>query len=59
MLLKKVDSKEFDAVTLAWVSGRMLDFRQIWHSEQADNHNHPIMSLSETKKPMKSLKLSK
>ena len=30
----KVDSKEFDAVTLA-VSGPD-DFRQIWHSEQAD-----------------------
>ena len=36
MLLKKVDSKEFDAVTLAWVSGPDVDFRQIWHSEQAD-----------------------
>ena len=36
MLLKKVDSKEFDAVTLAWVSGPDVDFRQIWHSSQAD-----------------------
>lgn len=36
MLLKKVDSKEFDAVTLAWVSGPDVDFRQIWHSEEAD-----------------------
>ena len=32
---QKVDSKEFDAVTLA-VSGPDVDFRQIWHSEQAD-----------------------
>ena len=36
MLLKRVDSKEFDAVTLAWVSGPDVDFRQIWHSSQAD-----------------------
>ena len=36
MLLKKVDSREFDAVTLAWVSGPDVDFRQIWHSTQAD-----------------------
>ena len=35
-LLKKVDSKEFDAVTLAWVSGPDVDFRQIWHSSEAD-----------------------
>ena len=36
MLLKKTNSKEFDAVTLAWVSGPDVDFRQIWHSSQAD-----------------------
>ena len=36
MLLKKIDSREFDAVTLAWVSGPDVDFRQIWHSSQAD-----------------------
>ena len=36
LLLKKTNSKEFDAVTLAWVSGPDVDFRQIWHSEQAD-----------------------
>jgi peptide/nickel transport system substrate-binding protein len=36
MLLKKVDSREFDAVTLAWVSSPDVDFRQIWHSSQAD-----------------------
>jgi len=35
-LLKKVDSKEFDAVTLAWVSSPDVDFRQIWHSSEAD-----------------------
>jgi ABC-type transport system substrate-binding protein len=35
-LLKKVDAREFDAVTLAWVSGPPVDFRQIWHSSQAD-----------------------
>jgi peptide/nickel transport system substrate-binding protein len=36
MLLKRVDAREFDAVTLAWVSGPDVDFRQIWHSSQAD-----------------------
>ncbi|MBM76756.1 MAG: hypothetical protein CMK59_15215 [Proteobacteria bacterium] len=36
MLLKKIDAREFDAVTLAWVSGPDVDFRQIWHSTQAD-----------------------
>ena len=36
LLLKKTNSKEFDAVTLAWVSGPDVDFRQIWHSSQAD-----------------------
>ncbi len=35
-LLKKVDAREFDAITLAWVSGPEVDFRQIWHSEEAD-----------------------
>jgi ABC-type transport system substrate-binding protein len=35
-LLKKVDAREFDAVTLAWISGPPVDFRQIWHSSQAD-----------------------
>ena len=35
-LLKKVDAREFDAITLAWVSGPPVDFRQIWHSSQAD-----------------------
>jgi peptide/nickel transport system substrate-binding protein len=35
-LLKKVDAREFDAITLAWISGPPVDFRQIWHSSQAD-----------------------
>lgn len=35
-LLKKVDAKDFDAVTLAWVSSPDVDFRQIWHSSEAD-----------------------
>ena len=35
-LLKKVDAREFDEVTLAWISGPPVDFRQIWHSSQAD-----------------------
>lgn len=35
-LLKKIDAREFDAVTLGWVSGPPVDFRQIWHSSQAD-----------------------
>ena len=35
-LLKKVDAREFDAVTLSWVSGPPVDFRQVWHSSQAD-----------------------
>jgi len=35
-LLKKVDDREFDAVTLAWVSSPDVDFYQIWHSSQAD-----------------------
>ncbi|MCO4770431.1 MAG: hypothetical protein KDA24_10415 [Deltaproteobacteria bacterium] len=35
-LLKRVDDREFDAVTLAWVSSPDVDFYQIWHSTQAD-----------------------
>ena len=35
-LLKKVDDREFDAITLAWVSSPDIDFYQIWHSSQAD-----------------------
>jgi len=35
-LLKKVDAREFDAITMAWISGPPADFRQIWHSTQAD-----------------------
>jgi len=35
-LLKKVDDREFDAVTLAWISSPDVDFFQIWHSSQAD-----------------------
>lgn len=35
-LLKKTDDREFDAVTLAWVSSPDVDFYQIWHSSQAD-----------------------
>ena len=35
-LLKKVDAREFDAITMAWISGPPADFRQIWHSSQAD-----------------------
>ncbi len=35
-LLKKVDDRDFDAVTLAWVSSPQVDFYQIWHSSQAD-----------------------
>ena len=33
---RKLIQKEFDAVTLAWVSGPDVDFRQIWHSSEAD-----------------------
>jgi ABC-type transport system substrate-binding protein len=36
LLLKKVNDREFDAVTLAWVSSPDVDFNQIWHSTQAD-----------------------
>jgi len=36
VLLKRVDDREFDAITLAWVSGPDVDFYQIWHSSQAD-----------------------
>ena len=36
LLLKKIGDREFDAVTLAWVSGPDVDFNQIWHSSQAD-----------------------
>ena len=36
LFIEKTNSKEFDAVTLAWVSGPDVDFRQIWHSSQAD-----------------------
>jgi ABC-type transport system substrate-binding protein len=35
-LLKKVDDREFDAITLAWVFSPDVDFYQIWHSSQAD-----------------------
>ena len=35
-LLKEVQEREFDAVTLAWVSSPDVDFNQIWHSSQAD-----------------------
>ena len=35
-LLKEVYDREFDAVTLAWVSPPDVDFNQIWHSTQAD-----------------------
>jgi peptide/nickel transport system substrate-binding protein len=35
-LLKEVHDREFDAVTLAWVSSPDVDFNQIWHSKQAD-----------------------
>jgi peptide/nickel transport system substrate-binding protein len=35
-LLKEVQDREFDAVTLAWVSSPDVDFNQIWHSSQAD-----------------------
>ena len=36
-LLKEVQDREFDAVTLAWVGGPDISgFNQIWHSEQAD-----------------------
>jgi len=35
-LLKRVDDREFDAITLAWVSSPDVDFFQIWHSSQAD-----------------------
>lgn len=35
-LLKKVEDRDFDAVTLAWVSSPQVDFYQIWHSTQAD-----------------------
>ena len=35
-LLKKVDDRSFDAITLAWVSSPDVDFYQIWHSSQAD-----------------------
>jgi len=48
-LLKQIQAREFDAVTLAWISGPPADFRQIWHGDEADkpkssNHvgfNHP------------------
>ena len=43
-LLKKVDSKEFDAVTLAEVSSPDVDFRQIWHSSEADKPQSSITS---------------
>ena len=36
LLLKKVNDRDFDAVTLAWVSSPDVDFNQIWHSSQAD-----------------------
>jgi peptide/nickel transport system substrate-binding protein len=36
LLLKNVNDREFDAVTLAWVSSPDVDFNQIWHSSQAD-----------------------
>jgi peptide/nickel transport system substrate-binding protein len=35
-LLKQIEDRDYDAVTLAWVSGPDVDFYQIWHSSQAD-----------------------
>jgi ABC-type transport system substrate-binding protein len=34
--LKAVEDGEFDATTLAWVGNPDVDFRQIWHSSEAD-----------------------
>jgi ABC-type transport system substrate-binding protein len=34
--LKKMDDKEFDAITGAWAQGPDVDYFQIWHSSQAD-----------------------
>jgi ABC-type transport system substrate-binding protein len=37
LLLKQVQDREFDAVTLAWVGGPDVSgFNQIWHSKQVD-----------------------
>ena len=37
LLLKEVQDREFDAVTLAWVGGPDVSgFNQIWHSKQVD-----------------------
>jgi ABC-type transport system substrate-binding protein len=34
--LKRVEDREFDAVTLAWVPPWATDLMQIWHSQEAD-----------------------
>lgn len=34
--LKKVEDRDFDAVTLSWVPGWEADLMQIWHSQEAD-----------------------
>jgi ABC-type transport system substrate-binding protein len=34
--LKRVEDREFDAVTLSWVPGWEADLMQIWHSQEAD-----------------------
>jgi peptide/nickel transport system substrate-binding protein len=36
MLLKAKKDRDFDAITLAWQSDPEPDFRQIWHSSQAE-----------------------
>ena len=35
-LLKRLDDRDFEAVTLAWAGSPDVHFRQIWHSSQAD-----------------------
>ena len=34
--LKKMEDREFDAVSAAWVPGWEADLMQIWHSQEAD-----------------------
>lgn len=60
LMLNKVDNREFDAVTLAWVSSPDVDFRQIWHSSQADtpqSSNHISFKNAEADKIIEALEV--
>lgn len=42
--VKKLDDRDFDAVTLAWTRGEDMDLKQIWHSESIENNGSNFIS---------------